>query len=116
MNDSGDQETALYSYLRGMGMLVVSFRGKKYILWSHLGCSGRNTNILVVKVFSRVSLEVIYPVTQIWWSKSIRKEIFNVLTTISEKSYLKCYLLGVELCSRYPDWSPLGVCFDQCTR
>ena len=40
---------------RGGGrMLVVSFRGPNYGFWSHLGCSGRNADIVVAEGTGRV--------------------------------------------------------------
>ena len=39
------------SYMKGAGMLVVSFRGVNFGFWSHLGCSGQNAII-----FSREGL------------------------------------------------------------
>ena len=30
------------SYMKGVGMLVVSRRGVNFGFWAHLGCSGQN--------------------------------------------------------------------------
>ena len=32
-------------HMKGVGMLVVSFRGVNFGFWSHLGCSGQNAHI-----------------------------------------------------------------------
>ena len=32
-------------HMKGVGMLVVSFRGVNFGFWSHLGCSGQNAII-----------------------------------------------------------------------
>ena len=32
-------------HIKGVGMLVVSFRGVNFGFWSHLGCSGQNAII-----------------------------------------------------------------------
>ena len=32
-------------HMKGVGMLVVSFRGVNLGFWSHLGCSGQNAHI-----------------------------------------------------------------------
>ena len=46
-------------HIKGLGMLIVSLRGVNFGFWSHLGCSGQNAIIIVVKVSFRVALEKI---------------------------------------------------------
>ena len=41
--------------MKGVGMLVVSLRGRNFGFWFHLGCSGQNAISLAVKVSFRVA-------------------------------------------------------------
>ena len=45
--------------MKGVGMLVVSFRGVNFRFWSHLGCSAQNAIIFSRKVSFRVAREKI---------------------------------------------------------
>ena len=60
--------------MKESGMLVIPLRDAIQIhgFWSHFGCVGRNANILEVK-FSGLLFSL---------SKSIKKGINNILTTI----------------------------------
>ena len=37
------------SHMKGVGMLVISFRGVNFGFWSHLGCSGKSAIIFCHK-------------------------------------------------------------------
>ena len=42
--------------MKGVEMLVVSFRGVNFGFWSHLGCSGQNTRDHILPRRSRFGL------------------------------------------------------------
>ena len=43
--------------MKGVGMLVVSFRGVNFGFWSHLGCLSKTPSHLAVKVLLKVARE-----------------------------------------------------------
>ena len=52
--------------MKGVGMFVDSLRGVNFGFWSHLGCSGKTSLYLAVKISFRVAREDIYFVSSFY--------------------------------------------------